>query len=113
MLNIHVPGCRPNRDTYFADGEPPEGFAKGGPFRHLTVCWFPYRRECPPRRLALSSRETGPSFREADIHFGHNGPPRSRRLSSQAKCDEPTAPQGESNRPLAREPMVRRPKVRL
>ena len=27
MLNIHVPGCRPNRDTYFADGEPPEGFA--------------------------------------------------------------------------------------
>ncbi len=28
MLNVHAPGCRPNRDTYFADGEPPEGFAK-------------------------------------------------------------------------------------
>ncbi len=28
MLNIHTPGCRPDRDTYFADGEPPEGFAK-------------------------------------------------------------------------------------
>ena len=28
MLNVHTPGCRPDRDTYFADGEPPEGFAK-------------------------------------------------------------------------------------
>ena len=27
MLNIHVPGCRPDRDTYFADGEPPHGFS--------------------------------------------------------------------------------------
>ncbi len=27
MINIHAPGCRPDRDTYFADGEPPEGFA--------------------------------------------------------------------------------------
>ncbi len=27
MLDIHVPGCRPNHDTYFADGEPPQGFA--------------------------------------------------------------------------------------
>lgn len=27
MLNIHAPGCRPDRDTYFADGEPPAGFA--------------------------------------------------------------------------------------
>lgn len=25
MLDIHVPGCRPNRDTYFVD-ETPEGF---------------------------------------------------------------------------------------
>ena len=29
MLNIHTPGCRPDRDTYFADGQPPEGFANG------------------------------------------------------------------------------------
>ena len=28
MLNVHTPGCRPDHDTYFADGEPPEGFAK-------------------------------------------------------------------------------------
>ena len=28
MLNVHTPGCRPDRDTYFADGEPPEGFAQ-------------------------------------------------------------------------------------
>ena len=28
MLNIHVPGCRPDRDTHFADGEPPQGFAR-------------------------------------------------------------------------------------
>jgi mannose-6-phosphate isomerase-like protein (cupin superfamily) len=27
MLNIHAPGCRPDRDTYFADGTPPQGFA--------------------------------------------------------------------------------------
>ena len=26
MLDIHVPGCRPDHDTYFADGDPPEGF---------------------------------------------------------------------------------------
>lgn len=26
LLNIHTPGCRPDRDTYFADGEAPEGF---------------------------------------------------------------------------------------
>ncbi len=25
MLNIHIPGCRPNRDVYFV-GETPEGF---------------------------------------------------------------------------------------
>ena len=30
MLNIHTPGCRPDHDTYFADGEPPEGFGKSG-----------------------------------------------------------------------------------
>ncbi len=28
MLNVHTPGCRPDRDTCFADGAPPEGFAK-------------------------------------------------------------------------------------
>jgi hypothetical protein len=28
MLDVHVPGCRPAHDTYFADGDPPEGFAK-------------------------------------------------------------------------------------
>jgi predicted nucleotidyltransferase/quercetin dioxygenase-like cupin family protein len=27
MLNVHAPGCRPDHDTYFADGEPPDGFA--------------------------------------------------------------------------------------
>jgi len=26
MLDIHTPGCRPDRDTYFADGPPPQGF---------------------------------------------------------------------------------------
>jgi len=26
MLNIHTPGCRPDHDVYFADGEPPPGF---------------------------------------------------------------------------------------
>jgi mannose-6-phosphate isomerase-like protein (cupin superfamily) len=26
MLNVHAPGCRPDHDTYFADGAPPEGF---------------------------------------------------------------------------------------
>jgi mannose-6-phosphate isomerase-like protein (cupin superfamily) len=26
LLDIHTPGCRPDRDTYFADGKPPEGF---------------------------------------------------------------------------------------
>jgi mannose-6-phosphate isomerase-like protein (cupin superfamily) len=30
MLNVHTPGCRPDHDTYFADGEPPEGFAHNG-----------------------------------------------------------------------------------
>ncbi len=29
LLDIQVPGCRPNRDVYFVDGPPPEGF--GGP----------------------------------------------------------------------------------
>ena len=28
MLNVHTPGCRPDHDTYFTDGEPPEGFGK-------------------------------------------------------------------------------------
>ena len=28
MLDVHVPGCWPDQDTYFADGEPPEGFGK-------------------------------------------------------------------------------------
>jgi mannose-6-phosphate isomerase-like protein (cupin superfamily) len=27
MLNMHVPGSRPDRDVYFLDGPPPEGFA--------------------------------------------------------------------------------------
>ena len=27
LLNIHTPGCRPDRDTYFTDGPAPEGFA--------------------------------------------------------------------------------------
>lgn len=26
MLNTHTPGSRPNRDVYFPDGPPPEGF---------------------------------------------------------------------------------------
>lgn len=26
MLNIHTPGSRPDRDVYFVDGPPPEGF---------------------------------------------------------------------------------------
>lgn len=26
MLDIQVPGCRPDRDVYFVDGPPPEGF---------------------------------------------------------------------------------------
>lgn len=26
LLNIHTPGCRPDRDTYFADGPAPNGF---------------------------------------------------------------------------------------
>jgi mannose-6-phosphate isomerase-like protein (cupin superfamily) len=26
MLNIHTPGSRPDRDVYFIDGPPPEGF---------------------------------------------------------------------------------------
>jgi len=26
MLNIQTPGCRPDRDVYFVDGPPPEGF---------------------------------------------------------------------------------------
>jgi quercetin dioxygenase-like cupin family protein len=26
LLNIHTPGCRPDRDTYFADGPAPDGF---------------------------------------------------------------------------------------
>lgn len=28
MLNMHVPGSRPDRDVYFVDQEPPAGFAK-------------------------------------------------------------------------------------
>lgn len=26
MINIHIPGCRPDRDTYFTGGPPPAGF---------------------------------------------------------------------------------------
>jgi len=26
MLNVQIPGCRPDRDVYFVDGPPPEGF---------------------------------------------------------------------------------------
>jgi mannose-6-phosphate isomerase-like protein (cupin superfamily) len=26
MLDIHTPGSRPERDVYFTDGPPPEGF---------------------------------------------------------------------------------------
>jgi predicted nucleotidyltransferase/quercetin dioxygenase-like cupin family protein len=29
MLNIHTPGCWPDRDTYFTASAPPEGFAEG------------------------------------------------------------------------------------
>jgi mannose-6-phosphate isomerase-like protein (cupin superfamily) len=29
MLNIHSPGCWPDRDVYFADGPAPAGFGKG------------------------------------------------------------------------------------
>lgn len=29
MLNIHTPGCRPDRDVYFVDGPAPDGFMKG------------------------------------------------------------------------------------
>jgi mannose-6-phosphate isomerase-like protein (cupin superfamily) len=29
MLDIHVPGCRPDRDTYFSEGEVPDGFGPG------------------------------------------------------------------------------------
>lgn len=29
MLNIHIPGCRPNRDVFFV-GETPEGFGRPG-----------------------------------------------------------------------------------
>jgi len=31
MLNIQVPGCRPDRDVYFVDGPPPEGFGGSTP----------------------------------------------------------------------------------
>jgi mannose-6-phosphate isomerase-like protein (cupin superfamily) len=31
MLDIHTPGSRPDRDVYFVDGPPPEGF--GGPLK--------------------------------------------------------------------------------
>ena len=30
MLDIHTPGSRPDRDVYFVDGPPPEGFAEQG-----------------------------------------------------------------------------------
>lgn len=29
MLNIHSPGCWPDRDVYFVDGSPPSGFGAG------------------------------------------------------------------------------------
>ncbi len=29
MLNIHTPGCRPHRDTYFVGPDVPEGFSRG------------------------------------------------------------------------------------
>jgi mannose-6-phosphate isomerase-like protein (cupin superfamily) len=29
MLNIHTPGSRPDRDVYFVDGPPPDGFGRG------------------------------------------------------------------------------------
>ncbi len=28
MLNIHTPGSRPDRDVYFTEGPPPEGFSE-------------------------------------------------------------------------------------
>lgn len=28
MLDIHTPGSRPDRDVYFVDGAPPEGFSE-------------------------------------------------------------------------------------
>lgn len=28
MLDIHTPGSRPDRDVYFTDGPPPEGFGR-------------------------------------------------------------------------------------
>jgi len=28
MLNLQTPGCRPDRDVYFVDGPPPDGFGK-------------------------------------------------------------------------------------
>ena len=31
MLNFHTPGSRPDRDVYFPDGPPPEGFRPDGP----------------------------------------------------------------------------------
>jgi len=30
LLNVQTPGCRPDRDVYFADGAVPEGFADLG-----------------------------------------------------------------------------------
>jgi quercetin dioxygenase-like cupin family protein len=30
MLNFHTPGSRPDRDVYFIDGPPPEGFTSPG-----------------------------------------------------------------------------------
>lgn len=30
MLDIHTPGCRPDRDVYFPEGDTPEGFEKQG-----------------------------------------------------------------------------------
>lgn len=30
MLDIHVPGCRPDRDVYFPEGEAPAGFKPEG-----------------------------------------------------------------------------------
>jgi len=31
LLDIQVPGCRPDRDVYFVDGPPPEGFQEPEP----------------------------------------------------------------------------------
>ena len=30
MLDVHSPGCRPDRDVYFPEGKTPEGFHKQG-----------------------------------------------------------------------------------